>query len=135
MIQKSTVEQYLHANGVRTDAPDEEIKSVLFSAKWHEEDVETALMVLKENTETHEQRIDSLHKVFHTDDRLQPETISALLGIDVDIAPASDLKKKTKSGFGIVESLTVLIIALCFAGLMFVGAMWHLKIGLFYPTL
>jgi len=83
MINKKQVETVLRANGIAPSAQDEEIRSLLLSAKWSKDEVDTALMVLKENTVTKETHIDTLHKVFHSDQRLSPEEITSLLGIDV----------------------------------------------------
>ena len=88
MIERSALEHILAANGIAATSPDEQIKSVLVEANWHQDDVDTALTVLRENVETHEQKVDSLHKIFRTDQRLKPETISALLGIDVEVPPS-----------------------------------------------
>lgn len=130
MIDKSVVEQYLRANGVAPTAPDEQIKEVLFSAKWHEDDVDTALMVLRENPETNETHVDSLHKVYHSDERLKPETISALFGIDVAIDPP---KQKRKSGSASIGSIImVLFVAIVLSSALVVGAMWHLQMGIFF---
>lgn len=134
MIDKSSVEKYLKANGVSSSAPDEEIKSVLFSAKWHSDDVETALMVLKENTQTHEKRVDSLHKVFRSDERLKPETISSLLGIDVEVPPPRDANHHVKSGLGAREVFYIGFFSLLLATIFVFFGMWHLKMGLFYAT-
>lgn len=130
MIDKNALERYLKANGVTTDAPDDEIKSVLFSAKWHQDDIETALMVLRENLETHEQHVDSLHKVFRSDERLQPETISALLGIDVDIQPEE--LRRSQSDIDARSILIVGLVALAMSSLFLLTAMWYLKTGFFF---
>lgn len=130
MIDKSVVEQYLRANGVPPSAPEEQIKEVLFSAKWHEEDIDTALMVLRENPETKETHVDSLHRVFHSDERLQPETISALFGIDVSIENPERKKQSGRASIGSI--LMVLLVAVLLSAALVVGAMWHLQMGIFF---
>ncbi|MAZ30302.1 hypothetical protein CL655_03400 [bacterium] len=130
MIKKDVVERYLRANGVHPTAPDEQIKEVLFSAKWHEDDIDTALMVLREDPATHETHVDSLHKVFHSDERLQPETISALLGIEVDIKPPEERQRSNRVATSSVMTMTVVALSLSFVFVM--TAMWYLKMGIFY---
>ena len=129
MINKDVVEQYLRANGVQPSAPDEEIKEVLFSAKWHHDDIDTALMVLREDPKTHQTHVDSLHKVFHSDERLQPETISALLGITVDIKHPDERAKENRVAASSIISMVVVASAL--SGTFVLMAMWYLKIGVF----
>jgi hypothetical protein len=85
MIEKQHVEAFLKANGVKETASDEEIRSVLISARWDHEEIDTALIVLKENMTSHETHIDTLHKVFNSDSRLNAAEITALLGIEVSL--------------------------------------------------
>jgi len=131
MIQKEAIEQYLQANNVPPTAPDEEIKEVLLRAKWHASDVEMALTVLRGNPSTQEMHADTLHRVFHSDERLQPETISALLGIEVDLSEVSE-RKKQRGTVAASSILTVFAVAVALS-LTFVGiAMWVLQMGPFY---
>jgi len=95
MIDKHAVEAFLRANGVHPTAKDEEIRSVLLSARWNNNEVDTALMVLRENVLNQETHVDTLHKVFNTDNRLNSAEISALLGIDVAIS-GSDVNNINK---------------------------------------
>ncbi|MFM2424279.1 MAG: hypothetical protein RLZZ70_670 [Candidatus Parcubacteria bacterium] len=84
MLTRQSIESLLKANGIPPTAPDEEIRSVLISARFAENDVDTALLVLKENKVTSQAHVDTLHKVFHSDERLSPADISSLLGIEVN---------------------------------------------------
>lgn len=86
MIEKQNIEAFLKANGVKPTASDEEIRSVLISARWEHEEIDTALIVLKENINSHETHIDTLHKVFNSDSRLNAAEINALLGIKVSLS-------------------------------------------------
>lgn len=83
MIEKRNIEAFLKVNGLPPTAKDEEIREVLLSARWDNNEVDTALMVLKANVDSNKTHIDTLHKVFNSDDRLSPAEISSLLGIDV----------------------------------------------------
>ena len=130
MIERGAVERYLRANGIHPDAPEEQIKEVLFSAKWHQDDVETALTVLREDPRTHERHVDQLHQVFHSDDRLEPETISALLGIETEIKPRTVREQKKSVGAQTVISMVVVAGLFSFAWL--VSVMWFFKLGPFF---
>ena len=83
MIEKQHLETFLKANGIKPTASDEEIRSLLISARWDHSEIDTALIILKENLLSHETHIDTLHKVFTTDNRLNAAEITALLGIQV----------------------------------------------------
>ena len=86
MIEKRNIEAFLKVNGIPPTAKDEEIRSVLISARWNQNEVDTALMVLRENTKSQKSHVDTLHKVFNSDDRLSSAEISSLLGIDVHLS-------------------------------------------------
>lgn len=136
MLDRSHIEQMLKLNGVEASAPEEEIKSVLISARWHENDVETALLVLRENKESHKTHVDSLHKVFRSDENLKPETISALLGIDVDILPdevTSSIHRKRRASAS--QMMQIGLVSLSVSVIFVVASMWYLEMGFFHATL
>ena len=54
MLQKKDIETILKINGVSAVAPDEEIRTVLLSARYNNDEVDTAIMVLRENMKTHQ---------------------------------------------------------------------------------
>lgn len=136
MFDRVQVEKLLVLNGVEPTAPDEEIRSVLIEARWDHDDVNAALSVLRENTATHETHVDTFHKVFRSDQRLKPSTISALLGIDLDltdadVSPAAVQSKKTVSAG---QKAQMILVTLCLTGICTVGLMWFMKVGLFHHT-
>ena len=106
---------------------------MLLSARWNNNEVDTALMVLKENLKSKATHIDTLHKVFQTDERLSPSEISALLGIDVNITQEDvnevqvKLERAQKLQVRLALALSVLI---AFGGVMFV--MYQEKAGVFH---
>lgn len=85
MIDRKHIEQILKLNGLEPSAPDQKIKELLIRARWHEDDVETALVVLREDPNSKDGKIDAVHKIMHSNAKLAPETLSALLGIDVEV--------------------------------------------------
>jgi hypothetical protein len=130
MMKRETVEQYLRANGVQSTASDDEIKEMLFSARWHESDVDTALTVLREDPKTHTTKVDTLHKVFHSDERLEPETISALLGIEVQMPePPSRFQESKEAAASL---LTIIVVACALSAVFVLSVMWYLRMGIFF---
>lgn len=138
MFERSQVEKLLSLNGVSPQSSDEEIKSVLLSARWHKDDIEAAVLVLRENTVTHQTHVDSMHKVFRSDERLRPETVSALLGIEMNVM-SDDLGQR--AGRRPVRGLTprqmmfIAIVSLALSVTFVMAAMWSLEMGMFHQTL
>jgi len=137
MLERTSIESLLRLNGVDPTAPDEEIKSVLISARWHKDDVETALLVLRENTKNNTSRVDSLHKVFRSDDQLRPETISALLGVDVSVTKdaLNGKNAKLKSHLSLGQMFQIGLVSLSASVVCLLASMWYLQIGIFHQTL
>ncbi len=136
MIEKRNIEAFLRINGIPATANDEEIRSVLISARWNQNEVDTALMVLKENTNTKETHVDTLHKVFNSDDRLSASEISTLLGIDVQLAPQDvdnvNVKRaRAERAQGLISFALSILIALSSIGYL----MYQEKAGVFNETL
>jgi hypothetical protein len=133
MLQKSDIEAILKINGVSAGAPDEEIRSVLLSARYNNDEVDTAIMVLRENTVTHQTRVDGLHKIFRSDESLKPAEISSLLGIEVEVKDVS-AHRRSRRQLSTAQTvfLTALTIFLAVAGVMI--AMYVNQVGLFHPT-
>ncbi len=111
MIEKRNIEAFLKVNGIPATAKDEEIRSVLLSARWNNNEVDTAMLVLRENTVSKESHVDTLHKVFNSDDRLSSAEISTLLGIDVTLS-GDDVKNVNKKRSRIENSQAVIAFAL-----------------------
>lgn len=133
MIEKRNIEAFLRVNGIPATAKDEEIRSVLISARWNNNEVDTALMVLKENTKNQETHVDTLHKVFNTDNRLSSAEISALLGIDVQLSndDVNDVNKKfrnSETSHRIMAFTLAVVIAVSSVGYL----MYKEKAGVFY---
>jgi len=100
VLQKKQIETILKINGVNPTAPDEEIRSVLLSARYNDDEIDTAIMVLRENVNTKESHVDGLHKVFRTNETLKSQEISSLLGIDVEIDDLPYFTEKPKKFIG-----------------------------------
>ena len=132
-MQKADIEKILRINGVSPAAPDEEIRSVLLSARYKNEEVDTAIMVLKENVKTHQTRVDGLHKVFRSDEALNPTEISALLGIEVEVDDVIKRRRQNKEMTMLqIIFVTVFATALALAGITFTMYINH--VGPFHPS-
>lgn len=133
MLQKKDIETILKINGVSVVAPDEEIRSVLLSARYNNEEVDTAIMVLRENIKTHQTRVDGLHKIFRSDEALKPAEISALLGIDVQIDEIN-IRKERERETSFLQSSIVAVVATFFALMGVIIAMYVYEVGIFHPA-
>lgn len=135
MIEKRNVEAFLKVNGIPPTAKDEEIRSVLLSARWNNNEVDTALMVLKENVKSNETHVDTLHKVFNSDDRLSSAEISKLLGIDVNLSDndVTDINKKhqlSQNSTAVITFILSIIIAASSIGYL----MYKEQAGVFHSA-
>ena len=118
MIQREQIESILRINGVPENSPDEHIRAVLLSAKFHHDEVDTAIMVLRQNSKTATSKVDGLHKVFRSNETLKPEEISRLLGVEVDAShfpTSSQIVEETASGNSFV--ICSVSLALIFSGI------------------
>ena len=136
MIDRKHIEKILKVNGLTPTAEDEEIRSILISAKWNKDDVETALTVLRENINTHDSRVDTLHNVFLTDRRLSPEAIQSLLGIDIEVS-SNELAslRESRKRVSIWQIASVISCAVILAVGFVVMFMYTKHIGIFHPGL
>lgn len=133
MINRDQIETILKINGVAPGSPDDKIRSVLLSARYSKDEVNTAIMVLRENTTTNETRVDGLHKIFRSDEGLKPEEISQLLGIDVDISDRVSARKKARN----LSTFQYVIVWTASAILAITGLMMYMyvhEVGLFHPA-
>lgn len=135
MLDRKHLERILKINGVSATAADEEIRAVLLSAHYRAEEVDMALMVLRENIETKATRVDSLHKLVRTDDSLSAKEISKLLGIEVAIPVLHRQRNQPQSTAGLMAQR--LVIALLSTVIAIIGlglAMYLLEFGVFHAT-
>ena len=133
MINRSHIENILKINGVSSAEPDEIIRSVLLSARYNKNEVDTALMVLRQDIDTKEVRVEGLHKVFYTNDSLLPQEISSLLGVDLNVDSYNPEPVETR-GLGM---LILMVIWLCSVGFAVFGILLYMhahNIGLFHPS-
>jgi hypothetical protein len=132
MITRKQVETILKINGVPASSADEQIRSILLSARYSNDEVDTALMILREDVNTKQTRVDGLHKVFRTGDALRSDEISNLLGIDISIEDKIEERKKKKQ-ISFTQYIVVWVssVLLAVSGILFY--MYLHKIGVFHP--
>lgn len=133
MTDKRQIEAILKVNGLAATSPDEEIKSVLLSARFNHDEVDTALMILRENVRTNETRVDGLHKVFRTDTALRPAEVSKLLGIDIDISDERANRRDPKR-FSLLELTLLSVASSLLAIVCLLMYMYSEGIGWFHPS-
>lgn len=133
MIKRNQIENILKVNGVSPTSPDDQIRSVLLSARFDKDEVDTAIMVLRENLQTKKLRVDGLHKVFRTDEALEPKEISELLGIDVDVSTFYRQPPSITSVVGI-QYVSIWLFSVFFAVVTVFLYMYFNEVGPFHPS-
>ncbi len=135
MFDRNQLETFLRINGMTPFNKNEEIKSLLLSARWNEQDVDTALMILKQNKYSNETTIDTVHKVFHSNERLTPAEIQSLLGIDVEITDSAALsfaEEQINIERRSTRAAILLAIIVAFASVLYV--MYQEQAGVFHTS-
>jgi len=136
MIKRNQIESVLKINGVQPTSPDEQIRSVLLSARYTKDEVDTAIMVLRENTKTNKTRVDGLHKIFRTNEGLRPDEISQLLGIEVNLSErVESYEGEGGRDFSQFQNVIIGVLSFTLAILGLVFYMYIYKIGIFYPSI
>lgn len=134
MMKRDQIESVLKINGVQPTSPDEQIRSVLLSARYSKDEVDTAIMVLRENTKTNKTRVDGLHKVFRSNQGLQPDEISQLLGIEVNLSERVQPDSVDSKNFSKLQSIIIAALSLLIAIMSLAFYMYIYKIGIFHPS-
>lgn len=133
MIDRKHIETLLHIHGIAPTAPDEEIRSILLSSHYNDDEINTAITVLRANKIDNTAHLDGLHKIYRTDSGLKPAEISALLGIDISVSELEIKNHRTRSvtkpQYFVVLGITLL---LAFCGL--IASMHATQTGPFHPS-
>ena len=133
MINRNHIERILKINGMSPSEPDDVIRSVLLSARYNNDEVDTALLVLREDAETKRIRVEGLHKVFRTNDSLEPREISELLGIDVDVNQFRPQGVDT-TRVGMTTFFSIWMLSVLFASIGVLLFMHMNNVGIFHPS-
>lgn len=133
MIDRDHIERILRLNGIEPTADDEEIKSILLSARYQNHEVDAALMVLREDVDSKHTKVDGLHKVFRSDEMLNSKEIAALLGVDVSI----DEKVAARTHRNDIGTPKIILLSIIAALLAFSALgvyMYFTEMGVFHHT-
>lgn len=134
MIDRSHIEKILQVNGMTSAQPDAVIRSVLLSARYDKDEIDTAIMVLREDADSNKLRVEGLHKVFRSDDSLQPKEISQLLGIQVDASQYIS-HADTNNRIKMTTFFSVWICSVVFAAVGVLLFMHVNSVGIFHPSM
>lgn len=137
MLDRKHVERVLKINGVPIDAPEDEIRATLLSAHYHEHEVVAAIALLRQGEGAKSNDPQGPEKLFQSDQNLNPQDISRLLGIDVNVSSMVRARKLTihQSSSGTLRQQVVLIVTACTFGILcFIAAMYLMEFGVFHPT-
>ena len=133
MMSRDQLEKLLKLNGLEPTDKDEEIKSILLSARYNNDEVDTAIMILRENVNSHKTKVDGLHKVFRTDTALNSAEISSLLGIDVDLEHHVNAGASARQ-FTIMSQTILFLISIIIGIVGVLVYMYIFHIGIFHPS-
>jgi hypothetical protein len=134
MMKREQIESVLKINGVEPTSADEEIRSVLLSARYSKDEVDTAIMVLREDTKTKKTRVDGLHKVFRTNEGLRPDEISQLLGIEVNLNRRVPDDTSELNRMSALQNVIIWVLSALIAVLGLVFYMYIYKVGIFHSS-
>lgn len=135
MLTREAVENFLRVNGVEPSDPEDKIKSVLLSANWEDDDVDTAVFVLRESDQA-VTRTKQLNTLFHSDQKLDPSSVGQLLGISMEashgrpgVTVVNPKRRLTLRGL-----LTIILISIGLSAAVMYGGMYYLELGPFHAT-
>lgn len=89
-LDRSFIDNFLKINGVSAGANDAEIRDVLTKAKWNDEEIQTAILILRESASTTGIVAVTKHSttLFAPTADLSSRQLSRLLGVDVIVDPS-----------------------------------------------
>lgn len=135
MMNKKQLESLLKINGVPPTAPKEVIRSVLISARYTDNEIDTAITILSQETEINpaDPNANGLHKIFRSDQSLKSEEISELLGIDITVGNIEGKNIKNRN----LSTREVVIICVTSVLLALIGIIFYMYIydaGFFHQS-
>lgn len=139
MYTKKYVEQVLKVNGLSPSSSDAEIKNLLAHTCCN---LDTAfLAALRDPKVTGDAVICGTvsagftSTILTAEQRLRPNSIKDLLGIDVEINYADlDSARSARQSVSIGQIMGIAVSSLLFAGLLLVGVMWYFEVGFFHTA-
>lgn len=142
MQDRAFINNFLKINGVSADASDDQVSGVLKEARWTDDEIKTALTILRGDVDDSGIVAVTKHDaaLFRPDIDISSRQLSRLLGVDVIVDPSlihNTHKKRRKQAF-IKDDLAIwtiivllsIILALVIAWLL----MFSMKIGPYRET-
>lgn len=137
MFTKDHIEKILRINGLSTSASDEDIKSVLLYANC--QNVDAAISALRDTTIDGKKDLCGLKKtgakcnILLADQRLKPENIKELLGIDVSYNYADiDSARASRKSISFAQIFGIFLWSLFGAIATILVVMWYFQSGIFH---
>lgn len=134
MYDRKYIERVLTVNGLTVESSDEQIRSMLSSARYRDEEVEQALQVLRGNyVASGTTATDSVaQKILRTDSSLSPSEVSRLLGIDVSVQNLTQPQKQKDGQLTGTHIAMIVLLSLLVATIGLGIAMYAHGFGVFY---
>lgn len=135
MMNKTQLTTTLRVNGFDETASDETIRAVLERANYSGAEITEAIRVLREEVMGKIPRVDGLHTVFYTDDRLKSSEIAGLLGIEitVDLDP-NELRRRREEKSNFVHLMLIIFLSIILISAGSVAYMFFNEIGIFHAV-
>jgi len=97
MPDRQFINQFLKINGISAESSDDDVKNALKRAKWSEEEIATALLILRGDVDDSGIVAVTKHEtaLYRPDIDLSSRNLSRLLGVDVVVDPALVRDHKT----------------------------------------
>jgi hypothetical protein len=124
----------LRINGLEKTSSESEVSAVLLSSRYTPQEVETALLILKNGDAAISGTQSNLHKVFRSDESLGSQEIALLLGGDlyVNTRVSAEVKnREITASHLLLVSLASLVVAI--SSMMFY--MYTKNTGVFHESL
>lgn len=136
MLDRNHIERVLKINGVAPSANDNEIRSVLMAARFHDGEVDAALLILRSTDDASRgPAIDSMQKLLRTDRSLNAKEISNLLGIDMQLIDKSpSATRNSKQTISLSQHVVIWLLAIVISIIGIGLSMYLLHFGFFHPA-
>ena len=115
MLDRGQIERILRLNGLSAENADEEIISLLRSARWRDDDVDEAIIILRQDPNTPQAGGYRVNDALRTDKKLAPETLNSLLGIDVQVNNIADQHRTSLRHTYNIQVFSLVLLSILFA--------------------
>ena len=88
MVNKEHILNFLRVNEIPYPSPEEDIRRALGIARWHDDDIQVALLKLRNDSDPYQYNPNNARNIFFSDIPIAPETLSSLLGVNISLPRA-----------------------------------------------